>query len=287
MGKNGRGAALVAAAVLASTASAAEAGYFVRPVAQYGQGEMMDGLVRNGATSKSVQFHDGYTALEASVDLADGTIKTYVSSSGPQSNYLIATGIYGDTIRYSGNSLEAVSFTVDFDGMIYSFQQDMGAEYPNDSRFIGVDAYFAVFEAGTGATWDCWTVVCSGLEGVALYNDRHFQSWTDEGLDFYTDFNFQMGDNLLLENNKSYEVYVAFNLLLNPGQYDGFIEMKSLNTSRLSIQAGNGSFTSDSGALLGFEKTPAGVPEPASWAMLIAGFGLVGAAARRRRPAMA
>ena len=29
--------------------------------------------------------------------------------------------------------------------------------------------------------------------------------------------------------------------------------------------------------------TPGGVPEPASWAMLIAGFGLVGAAARRRR----
>jgi hypothetical protein len=28
---------------------------------------------------------------------------------------------------------------------------------------------------------------------------------------------------------------------------------------------------------------PGGVPEPASWAMLIAGFGLVGAAARRRR----
>ncbi|QMW22955.1 PEPxxWA-CTERM sorting domain-containing protein [Sandaracinobacteroides saxicola] len=30
-----------------------------------------------------------------------------------------------------------------------------------------------------------------------------------------------------------------------------------------------------------------GVPEPATWAMLIAGFGLVGAAARRRRPATA
>ena len=28
---------------------------------------------------------------------------------------------------------------------------------------------------------------------------------------------------------------------------------------------------------------PGGVPEPATWAMLIAGFGLVGAAARRRR----
>jgi hypothetical protein len=29
------------------------------------------------------------------------------------------------------------------------------------------------------------------------------------------------------------------------------------------------------------------VPEPASWAMLIAGFGLVGAAARRRRTVVA
>lgn len=32
-----------------------------------------------------------------------------------------------------------------------------------------------------------------------------------------------------------------------------------------------------------FEQLPAGIPEPQSWAMLIAGFGLVGAAARRRR----
>ena len=29
---------------------------------------------------------------------------------------------------------------------------------------------------------------------------------------------------------------------------------------------------------------PGGVPEPASWALMIAGFGLVGAAARRRKP---
>jgi hypothetical protein len=32
---------------------------------------------------------------------------------------------------------------------------------------------------------------------------------------------------------------------------------------------------------------PGGIPEPATWAMLIAGFGLVGAAARRRRAALA
>ncbi len=42
-----------------------------------------------------------------------------------------------------------------------------------------------------------------------------------------------------------------------------------------------GQWTSITGDPLG------GVPEPSSWAMLIAGFGLVGASMRRRRPAMA
>jgi hypothetical protein len=47
--------------------------------------------------------------------------------------------------------------------------------------------------------------------------------------------------------------------------------------------------TSASGALVakpggGFGYVAAGVPEPANWAMMIGGFGLLGAAARRRRP---
>lgn len=48
------------------------------------------------------------------------------------------------------------------------------------------------------------------------------------------------------------------------------------------------SFTSQSGVFLSGLSGPApGVPEPASWAMLIAGFGLVGARLRRRRAALA
>ncbi len=46
-----------------------------------------------------------------------------------------------------------------------------------------------------------------------------------------------------------------------------------------------GSFTV--GYTAGGTMTGLSVPEPASWAMLIAGFGLVGAVARRRRPALA
>jgi hypothetical protein len=58
--------------------------------------------------------------------------------------------------------------------------------------------------------------------------------------------------------------------------------MNSLNTSRIGIDAPGGNFTSQSGAFLGFDQTPAAVPEPASWAMMICGFGLMGGAVRRR-----
>ncbi len=48
------------------------------------------------------------------------------------------------------------------------------------------------------------------------------------------------------------------------------------------------SFTSDSGVFLSGTGAGTGtVPEPASWALLLAGFGTVGAMARRRRPTVA
>ncbi|WP_448580012.1 NF038132 family protein [Thermaurantiacus sp.] len=41
------------------------------------------------------------------------------------------------------------------------------------------------------------------------------------------------------------------------------------------------------GALIGDKPIEPGIPEPGTWAMLIAGFGMIGAAARRRRIAVA
>ena len=51
----------------------------------------------------------------------------------------------------------------------------------------------------------------------------------------------------------------------------------------LASAQGGGSAPSTTDYLLG----AAGIPEPASWAMLIAGFGLIGVASRRRRTAVA
>ena len=55
------------------------------------------------------------------------------------------------------------------------------------------------------------------------------------------------------------------------------------HTSALSFNLpSNVNFTSNSGVFLQGLGTPGGVPEPASWALMIAGFGLTGAAMRRR-----
>ena len=65
------------------------------------------------------------------------------------------------------------------------------------------------------------------------------------------------------------------------------------NNRRIFITADSGEvitglrFTSTGVAFEFDDIAAAGVPEPATWAMMLAGFGMVGFAARRRRPQMA
>ncbi|MCG2842722.1 PEPxxWA-CTERM sorting domain-containing protein [Sandaracinobacter sp. RS1-74] len=73
--------------------------------------------------------------------------------------------------------------------------------------------------------------------------------------------------------NNSGEPYAFLNIYFTDGDsYDKIV------ISQLS----SGGYESDNHTV-GFYTRVGGVPEPTTWAMLIAGFGLVGAAARRRR----
>ncbi|BAK64866.1 hypothetical protein SLG_01910 [Sphingobium sp. SYK-6] len=275
-----KAAMLIAVTAGLGFSAAAQADYFVRPVLQY-QGSLQDGIDINGATSNSQTYYDGSTALEAHVDLSDGTIKTLLSRYGPSNNFSGATGVMGDTIRYTGASDVAVAFTYDFN--VDLFVDQAFVDDPNDARYLALDVYFAVFEAGTGANWESWTIF-SPYGDLALYNDRAFVTFQDEGESFSYNYAGSLGTDLFLESGKSYEVYAAFNLLATPGSMPGEITMDALHTSTIGIVAPGGSFTSESGAFLGFDKTPTpgAVPEPASWAMMIAGFGLIGNTMRRR-----
>lgn len=73
------------------------------------------------------------------------------------------------------------------------------------------------------------------------------------------------------------------NFAIGPNLSNGFS-----NTGSFTDATGNRRTTSWAFDILNVENaTQGGVPEPASWAMLIAGFGLTGAAMRRRRATVA
>lgn len=80
------------------------------------------------------------------------------------------------------------------------------------------------------------------------------------------------------------DIPIDFSLALNASN----LSLDYLDTGNIAIGRVDGvSYTSDSGVFLTAGGTVGGVPEPASWAMLLVGFGTVGALARRRRVAVA
>ncbi|WP_313669041.1 PEPxxWA-CTERM sorting domain-containing protein [Sandarakinorhabdus sp.] len=108
------------------------------------------------------------------------------------------------------------------------------------------DPYIAIISLGQGGIQTNWTF------GAPF-------SLVDQGRGFWGNGVFTINGNTI-----------------SAGEAHGVIQFKGKFTS-LTLTTNN--VENWSGLTIGAP----GVPEPASWAMLIAGFGLVGAAARRRR----
>jgi hypothetical protein len=279
-------ASSVALAVSLLSASAANATYFIRPVYQYA-GEFVDGYAANGPTSGTQSFNDGTRSFNATVNLGTGTIKTFGQVTGPDDPVAVVTGVMGERIRYTGPSDAPAIFTFDWNGFIDTDQFFFGDDELLGSRFLGIDAYFAVYNAGDATPFEWTTISTNAFK--ALYNDRYDQQFDGDSSTVSEFVSNGFYAELNLVSGQSYDVYAAFNILLSGGPQIGPVTMDFSNTSTIGIQAPTGgSFTSSSGEFLGFAQTPGTgvVPEPESWAMLIAGFGLVGAAMRRRRASL-
>lgn len=90
---------------------------------------------------------------------------------------------------------------------------------------------------------------------------------------------------MLLGEDPVVDISMTLSAIIN-NRYDGtyaFADYMHTSAVLLSVPD-NVIWTSRSGVFLSDVDVQTGVPEPASWAMMIAGFGLVGSAARRREP---
>jgi len=127
------------------------------------------------------------------------------------------------------------------------------------------------FGGGMVYTSDCLNGSCtSGYDPAATigWDSFQFSNQTASGFDFVGKYTVSDGQMLVGTS--------ALGLTVIDASAD------FSNTSTLSLMLPTGvSFTSDSGVFL--SGLSASAPEPAAWIAMLAGFGLVGAAFRRRR----
>jgi hypothetical protein len=173
-------------------------------------------------------------------------------------NYIV--GVCGSSDSCRGDDLERNNyFTFDlanFDPVqsaVLSLYQPLDA-YTDFGAAPGLNGFISFLPSHTYTLWDADSDLT--LDGVSIYNDLK------SGISF--------GDATLTAASNGTFV----NIVLNAA---------GLNAINSAIQNG-GAF--QLGGSLNFPGTGA-VPEPATWATMLAGFGLVGVASRRRARAVA
>jgi hypothetical protein len=265
-----KAAAIAAVATLAGLATSAQAAYFVRPVIGAGA-STIDGIQVNGATQSSQNFTSD---LQAHVDLGAGTIKTYLNGTGP-GNYYQAAGIMGDRLTFDGAEGTELTFSFDFDGTIFSTEWDSNL---NSTLQMGVFANLFVFEAGTGATYENFSSHSGALVAQSI-----FIPYTNPVDGLNEDFFRTLSGVVSVNGVNSFDVFAGLSTFVAFNDNPATVTLDFMNTATFGIKGAQGvSYTSDSGVFLGGAIGSA-VPEPATWAIMILGFGTAGAALRRRR----
>jgi hypothetical protein len=167
------------------------------------------------------------------------------------------------------NSSLALTFTLDADSLFFNYV--FGSEEYNEYVGSGFNDSFQLLLNGPGFSNVNLAQVPGGGGDVTINN-------------------VNLGSNSAYYNNNSPAVY--------PFELDGFTDVLTASATGLTPGAtytlsfnitdvGDSSYDSAvfiQGGTIGTEPTPPGaVPEPATWAMMLLGFGAIGFAARRSR----
>jgi PEP-CTERM motif len=188
-------------------------------------------------------FVNGTTTLSA---VSQGWISNGGLNNGGGINNYIAGRCGSDDVCFGDNSIYNNYFVFDLEGISAISSAELRLAQPSPNGYISSEAF------ETYSVWD--TDVSAGAmnsaSGIAFHND------------LMTGVSFASGN----------------------------VDASTIGTitSFTFNAAGLNALNANAGGLYGFGGTLSvagapGVPEPASWAMLIAGFGLTGAVMRRRR----
>jgi hypothetical protein len=211
--------------------------------------------------------------LLAAAALAAFPAQAGVLLPGGTANFDPFSGDRGTRIAYSETTDTVATFSATFRAAVYKTSGGT------------LDFYFQVARLGAGTIGD---------DEIVRFTVANFQNWTvnaeRDGSDFDGAGGFTAANNpgpggftSLAERNVAGSVLEAN---FHGTGLNGLVGTENSTTYIFRTNAYNfqrGSFgVLDGSAMTGFAFAPQ-VPEPATWAMMIGGFGLLGAAARRSR----
>ena len=215
-------------------------------------------------------------AASATADLAGGILRASTSSAanipyqgtGPVSTRVLTTSFMKDYVTFSVASAQGadVVFTTHLDG-----------SYALNDPIYGAANAKLIFSFGGASEYD----ILADSAGVSAYAGGVQPGFTAYSFSNKTATGFDFTGTLHVSNNQRLEMYTGLYLDCSYSMCDFG------HTARVGLEVPNGvSFTSDSGVFLTAANGVPAVPEPATWALMLAGFGVIGGVAKRRRNAI-
>ncbi len=269
------------AAVMIMSGSTYASTYFVRPTAQFGAGELIDGYEGNGRTYKEVSYNDAARSIISSVDLRSGELKVYVEEqSAPQGAW--GNAIMGETITIRNGAGTNWDFGFGMDG---TFDAIGGPVAPGANQgMLMYDLAFAVYRPGQVDYSNWFGRAQTADDGIdPLFFDYIVDYIPVGGEDYYDSIYESIMGSLALESDyEQFEIYAkiyAGGYTNVGGGLDSYVADFS-HTATIDFNFAQGvTAHSASGEFLGLLNDPnvVSVPEPGSLILLLAGMmGLLG-----------
>jgi hypothetical protein len=183
---------------------------------------------------------------------------------------------FGTTLAVNASSLDTIGLTVSRSFELNLVDPSASAAFVYTSDGYPGDITFAFSTTAAGVLTLAYDTVAAGTMPLVGWSIALYASGEEV---FFDGFGNETGSGVI---EIPYAADGAYYLVIHDDDFFTTPFLSQFASGPLAY-----SYSGTTGIGLRFRPTGFHVPEPASWAMLIAGFGLVGAAARRRKPAAA